>query len=233
MDRQNWKKILRKSYCWQFKNIYFSHYRNKTWKIWSILKENKFWFIWKAFLLIVGGISKGRHLIFCSRVCKIMDYSHCIKEIFWIKLVRARFLTNNGILFALLSSRRYRFLRWAKSKNNNHNKNRRWIKDTFKDKGKGTSLAAQWLRICLPMQGTWVQALVQEDPICRGATKPASHNCWACVLQLLKPARLEPVLCNKRSHCNEKPAHRNEEWPPLTTTREPTSSNADPTNLIN
>ena len=40
----------------------------------------------------------------------------------------------------------------------------------------GTSLVAQGLRICLPMQGTWVQALVQEDPICRGATKPVRHN---------------------------------------------------------
>ena len=29
--------------------------------------------------------------------------------------------------------------------------------------------------------------------------------------QLLKPTRLEPVLRNKRSHRNEKPAHRNEE----------------------
>ena len=29
--------------------------------------------------------------------------------------------------------------------------------------------------------------------------------------QLLKPARLEPMLRNKRSHCNEKPAHHNEE----------------------
>ena len=29
--------------------------------------------------------------------------------------------------------------------------------------------------------------------------------------QLLKPARVEPVLRNKRSHRNEKPAHRNEE----------------------
>ena len=29
--------------------------------------------------------------------------------------------------------------------------------------------------------------------------------------QLLKPARLEPTLCNKRSHRNEKPVHRNEE----------------------
>ena len=37
---------------------------------------------------------------------------------------------------------------------------------------------------------------------------------------LLKPARLEPVLRNKRSHRNEKPAHRNEEWPLLAATRE-------------
>ena len=29
--------------------------------------------------------------------------------------------------------------------------------------------------------------------------------------QLLKPVRLEPMLRNKRNHCNEKPAHRNEE----------------------
>ena len=29
--------------------------------------------------------------------------------------------------------------------------------------------------------------------------------------QLLKPVRLEPVLLNKRSHHDEKPAHRNEE----------------------
>ena len=40
----------------------------------------------------------------------------------------------------------------------------------------GTSLVAQWLRIRLPMQGTWVQALVWDDPTCRGATKPVCHN---------------------------------------------------------
>ena len=40
----------------------------------------------------------------------------------------------------------------------------------------GASLVAQWLRICLPMQGTRVQALVWEDPTCRGATRPVSHN---------------------------------------------------------
>ena len=38
------------------------------------------------------------------------------------------------------------------------------------------SLVAQWLRICLPMQGTRVRALVSEDPTCRGATRPVSHN---------------------------------------------------------
>ena len=40
----------------------------------------------------------------------------------------------------------------------------------------GASLVAQWLRICLPMQGTRVQALVWEDPTCLRATKPVSHN---------------------------------------------------------
>ena len=38
------------------------------------------------------------------------------------------------------------------------------------------SLVAQWLRICLPMQGTRVRALVWEDPTCRGATGPVSHS---------------------------------------------------------
>ena len=40
----------------------------------------------------------------------------------------------------------------------------------------GSSLVAQWLRICLPMQVTWVRALVWEDPTCRRATRPVSHN---------------------------------------------------------
>ena len=86
--------------------------------------------------------------------------------------------------------------------------------------GAGTSLVAEWLRICLPAQGTRVRALVPEDPTCRGATKPVrhsywactlepvSHNCWAHVPQLLKPVHLEPVLHNERSHCNEKPTYR-------------------------
>ena len=34
------------------------------------------------------------------------------------------------------------------------------------------SLVVQWLRICLPVYGTWVQSLVQEDPMCCGAAGP-------------------------------------------------------------
>ena len=97
------------------------------------------------------------------------------------------------------------------------------LSEIFKIECLGTSLVAQWLRIRLPMQGTWVQALVGEDPTCRGAAKPVRHNCWACALepasrnywacvpQLLKPVRLEPTLHKKRSHCNEKPMCQNEE----------------------
>ena len=44
--------------------------------------------------------------------------------------------------------------------------------------------------------GTRVRSLVQEDPTCRGATKPMS---------------LETMLRNKRSHHDEKPVHHNEE----------------------
>ena len=94
----------------------------------------------------------------------------------------------------------------------------------------GTFLVAQWLRICLPVQGTRVRALVREDPICHGATKPVRHNYWACTLepvshnywarvpQLLQPMCLEPVLRNKEKppqweartlQQRVAPAHRN------------------------
>ena len=67
------------------------------------------------------------------------------------------------------------------------------------------SLVVRWLRIYLSMQGTWLPSLVQEDPICCRATKPVSHQ----LLSLCSRA----MLCSKRSHCHEKPAHRNEEYP--------------------
>ena len=40
---------------------------------------------------------------------------------------------------------------------------------------------------------------------------------WATTTE---PARLELVLRNKRGCDNERPAHRDEEWPPLAATRE-------------
>ena len=91
----------------------------------------------------------------------------------------------------------------------------------------GTSLMAQWLRICLPMQGTWVQALVWEDPTCRGAAKPMHHNYWAHVPKLLKPVcprALVPQLLSPRTtttEAHEPRAHApQQEKPLLTSTRE-------------
>ena len=84
-------------------------------------------------------------------------------------------------------------------------------------------MEAQWIRICLPMQGTWVQSLVKEDPICCRAAEPVDQNhgphtlgpsgrvCSACVPRLLKPQCLELMLHNKRSHYSGKPAHHSEE----------------------
>ena len=46
----------------------------------------------------------------------------------------------------------------------------------FSFKQSWASLVAQWLRVCLPVQGTRVRALVWEDPTCRGADGPVSHN---------------------------------------------------------
>ena len=43
------------------------------------------------------------------------------------------------------------------------------------------------------MQGTWVPALVQEDPTCCRTTEPVHHNYWACAL--------EPASHNYGSPC--------------------------------
>ena len=67
----------------------------------------------------------------------------------------------------------------------------------------GTSLVVQWLRICLPKQGTWVRSLVQEDSTCHRATKPLCHDYRSlCALGL--------TLFTERSHHHEKLAHQNQ-----------------------
>ena len=51
------------------------------------------------------------------------------------------------------------------------------LKYRYKTQKMGASLVAQWLGVRLPMQGTRGRALVWEDPTCRGATGPVSHDC--------------------------------------------------------
>ena len=61
----------------------------------------------------------------------------------------------------------------------------------------GTSLVVQWLRICLPRQGTWVRSLVQEDSTCCGATKPTLSK--ASVPHQEKPPQGEASLAATRA----------------------------------
>ena len=61
-----------------------------------------------------------------------------------------------------------------------------------------TFLVAQWLGIHLPMQGD-----TGSIPGLGRFHVPLGK--WACAPLQLSPSTLEPVLRNKRSHCNEKP----------------------------
>ena len=38
------------------------------------------------------------------------------------------------------------------------------------------SLAVQWIRICLPVQGTQVQSLIHEESMCCRATKSTRNS---------------------------------------------------------
>ena len=87
----------------------------------------------------------------------------------------------------------------------------------------GTSLVAQWLRIHLPMQGTWVRSLVREDPTCRGATKPVRHNYWACALECPRATTAEARAPTARAPQQEKPPQwetRTPQWRVSPATRE-------------
>ena len=86
--------------------------------------------------------------------------------------------------------------------NNNNNKNKL-----------RTCLVVQELGIHLLVQGTWVWSLDPENFTCGRATKPVGHSSWS-------PLALEPALCNKKSHHNEKPVRHNQ--------RKPSRSNKDP-----
>ena len=73
----------------------------------------------------------------------------------------------------------------------------------------GTNLVAQWLSIHLPVQETWIQSLIWEDPTCLGATKPMCHNYWACALEPgspnYVPKLLKPFCLRAHEPQQEKP----------------------------
>ena len=61
----------------------------------------------------------------------------------------------------------------------------------FLDHFSRTCLVAQWLGIRLPVQGTWVRSLVQEDSICPRATTLMKVKSLSCV-QLCDPMDCNP-----------------------------------------
>jgi len=67
--------------------------------------------------------------------------------------------------------------KWGKG----HERQKAWCEQTLKGRQFRASLVIQWLRTCLAMQGTPVRSLVQEDPTCKGATKPEllSPRTWS------------------------------------------------------
>ena len=82
---------------------------------------------------------------------------------------------------------------------------------------------AQWLRTRLPMQGTQVQALVQEDPTCHGATKPVHHNYRACALSPWATTN-KPACHNYWSPCTQSPCSATREATAMRSTRSTTKS---------
>ena len=50
------------------------------------------------------------------------------------------------------------------------------LDNILKSRDNTASLVVQGLRVHLAMQGTPVQSMVPEDPICHGAAKPMCHN---------------------------------------------------------
>ena len=89
-----------------------------------------------------------------------------------------------------------------------------------------TFLVVEWIRICLPIQGTWVWSLVREDPTCCRATKPMCPQLLrpthpkACAPQQEKPpqweARTPQLESSPVCHKQRKPTQRNESRRPST-----------------
>ena len=90
----------------------------------------------------------------------------------------------------------------------------------------------QWLRIRLPMQGTQVRSLVQEDPTCRGTTEaPVPQLLSPCSRtwepQLLQPTHPRALAAQQKSLQEEALVWRLERSPCLPRL-EKARSNEDP-----
>ena len=69
----------------------------------------------------------------------------------------------------------------------------------------------QWVRILLPVQGQRFDPQSGKipraaGPLRLGATAP-EPTLWGLSVATPEPTSLEPVLCNKRNHSNEKLVH--------------------------
>ena len=102
----------------------------------------------------------------------------------------------------------------------------------------GISLVAQWLRICLELPwwcSGWESACHYRghgfEPW-SGKIPHAVELLSPCAT-ITEPAHLERVPRNKRGRDSERPAHRDEEWPPLAATREAPAQKRRPNTAIN
>lgn len=96
-----------------------------------------------------------------------------------------------------------------------------------KKKGEsGTSLVVQWIRIRLPMQGTWVRTLAWVDSTCLGA---GSRGLEAQLPSLHAATTEAPTPRAPSLQPNERPEHCSEEEPQLSAPRQsPCRSNEGP-----
>ena len=88
-----------------------------------------------------------------------------------------------------------------------------------------TSPVVQWLRICLPMQGTQVLSLVLK-------ILPAVEQLSPCATTT-EPRCSRACAPQQKSHRSEKPMHHNEVTPSLSTTRESPCASARPSTVKN
>ena len=65
----------------------------------------------------------------------------------------------------------FSFFVWTENFHFKEIRRSRTLKKSFR-----ASLVVQWIGFCLPIQGTSVRSVVQEDSTCLGATKPVSSN---------------------------------------------------------